>query len=417
MKRVRLFLSSFLDDNYIFSSERMGFLYEDIYINKSPSLFKSILRLGLNFIRSIKYFSLEVFFIEKNKGLALIGSNNNYETIKPFEKELDINIISFLGKYNKSKVFPNFLLYLASIFTFPITIFMFLLANKYQKKSFEYCLNEYLIIPSLRAFYFILFYFKKPKYIIIVNDHICYYRSAVKIAKLLKIKTYYIQHAAVTEKFPPLFTDVCFLDGEDSLNKYNPSNDFKGEIILSGSSKYDDFFKIKSDKEKIDKIGVATNEYDDFEIVKTVLTELSKYYKIILRSHPLDKRYDKWNLLEKMNENIELSLSKEESTIQFLKKVDFIIAYNSSILLESLLSRRKACSYQFSKRDFDHYGFTKNDLIHHFNRTDLLIDFIKNKVSKEGINQEACKYYYHLFGTKDEGNSTKVILSYIMKHN
>ncbi|MFA7578393.1 MAG: hypothetical protein WC002_10045 [Candidatus Muiribacteriota bacterium] len=406
-------IKSLIDDNYVYSSERMGFLYESLYINKNFSFFKGIIRFGYCFYRSLKHTTLKIFFIKKRSGIALIGSYNNYETIKPFMNEMELNVVSFLKKYDKTTIFPLFYVYVLSVLTFPVTILLFVYGSRYVKTSFKYCLNEYVLIPPLRIYYWFLFVVVKPKFIIIVNDHICYFRSAVKVAKSLSIKTFYIQHASVTEKFPSLFTDVAFLDGEDSKQKYlSHTKATTCKIYLTGSSKYDALWHIHKPINKIINIGIATNEYDSLEIVETLINSLKNKFIIYLRSHPADKRFLKWEQMAK-NNHVNWSSSHEESVFDFLKSVDSIIAYNSSILLESMITGRPSFSFQLSHEEFDHYGFQKQKLIKHYKDINLLTDSIES--GRWECDFTKCKFYYELYGDKDAGESTKNIISLIKK--
>jgi len=57
--------------------------------------------------------------------------------------------------------------------------------------------------------------------LVVANDHSYPCTTIVKAAQDEGVKTVYIQHASVSDKFPALKFDYALLEGLDSLEKYN----------------------------------------------------------------------------------------------------------------------------------------------------------------------------------------------------
>ena len=73
---------------------------------------------------------------------------------------------------------------------------------------------------------------KMTKAMISFNDHIPYCTLLEKIAREKKVKTVYIQHASVSEKFPPLYHEYNILFSQDSRDKYKVQPGVKVNVLF-----------------------------------------------------------------------------------------------------------------------------------------------------------------------------------------
>ena len=55
------------------------------------------------------------------------------------------------------------------------------------------------------------------KLIVLANDHITSCRCLIELAEKYGIKTLYVQHASITERFPPLHFSYSFLDSSNRV--------------------------------------------------------------------------------------------------------------------------------------------------------------------------------------------------------
>src|SRR5690606_33507240 len=119
--------------------------------------------------------------------------------------------------------FPFWMSYLCAIFFY----FFFKklqtsVANKlsYHNNNINY---RYRISLILGYYYVALFLIKltKPERLWLSNDHTYVNVAFLYASKKLRVKSFYLQHASVSDMFPPLNFDLAFLDGKIALNIYS----------------------------------------------------------------------------------------------------------------------------------------------------------------------------------------------------
>src|SRR5690606_38363130 len=138
-----------------------------------------------------------------------------------------------------------------------------------------------------------------------------------------------------------------------SKKKYLEIGETNCKIELIGMPKFDEYVRYVNTSSKVRTIGIAYNILDDLEIINDLIDKLDinfPHIKIILRSHPSDKR-----ILS--NSKIIISDSRLENSFEFLKQVDLLIASNSSIHLEAVLMNVFSISFSLGCTEMgDYYG-------------------------------------------------------------
>lgn len=402
--------------NFVSSSEKLN--------SYSFSGKDSLPRKGM-FIRILIYFyhlineffkinSSVKFANYKNKPLLIAVSKNQHDALYPIYKKMKGALFLGLNGFGE-KIFSLKKAYLISL------LFVFKLFNEYknandfQKYSFKFALNEYLLSYGYYIQCYLLLKKTKPNMVIVANDHLLPTRGLIKAATDLNIITIYLQHASVSENFPPLNFTYAFLDGYDALNKYNSiegKSDTK--VFLTGFAKFDGMNNFINKSAKVKYIGVCVSTIDNYVDIKLLIKNLSqdfKHLKIILRPHPGDKRNIKKIVENENNNKLIFSDSDKEDSFVFLKKVDSIISGESNILLEAALLNVYPIFYEISKYQIhDCYGFIRNRLVNKYyeNYVDLqklLLSLLKNKPS---VRNKA-KYYYNTINTQYDGHSSDLI--------
>jgi len=346
------------------------------YLPKSPKIF--IERFVLISITALKF--LMIKGIKKNdlkKEWLIYQSNNNFDVL-----------INFKNKENSIlKIFKDlsfrYLIIYKIIYTIPL-FFKLLYLRK---------LNLFLLFYTSLGYYeeaYRLLKKYKPERILFANDHNPVQRAILKAANNLKIETFYFQHAHITKYFPPLDFSVSFLDGQAAYDIYRGIGKINGKVELIGNVKYLSFIN-KNDTTFISPtIGIAINQNDDLNRVKSLVSFINcnlKKYKITIRKHPRDQR----NI--SFNGEYSISSSKDEGSFQFIKKLNVLIAGNSSILLEASLLGVQPIYYcnNIDAMDFDYYGFVRNDLADLLTRKEDLASVIA-KGKKEDYKEKS-KYF------------------------
>jgi hypothetical protein len=399
---LRIWFSGYLS---IVSSERRNQISPKSDYKKIKKILKEFVG---NILRGFKKTS-----IKENQIWFLSLSKNNYDSLREIQKKTNNSIlISFHSV--KDQPLPNtysFSLNRRCLYNlyFPFKAFFYLLKDPKKFRSY-YDLFFQCYGTNQECLRLIKKY--KPKAIIFANDHVIISRGMLMSAKRLRVKTYYIQHAAVSSYFPPLDFDYAFLEGEDSLEKYKKSGKINSKIFLTGMSKFDAYAKIVNQNNKLKVLGIAYNAMDsklEVENLFNFLTNCFPKLQIIIRPHPSDKR--KISL-----KNTLISEPKIETSFEFLSKIDVIISGNSSIHLEAVLLNVFSIQYDFGdNKKLDYYEFIKNKLVFYCENLKDIKKQVELLMYQKPFVQNNAKYYNAAIGSDFYGNSSEKIVKII--HN
>ena len=253
----------------------------------------------------------------------------------------------------------------------------------------------------------------RPKLIIFSNDHNPYIRAFLLGSIKCNVPTVYIQHASVSNLFPPLSFTYSLLDGKDSLLKYESVGNCSGEIHLLGIPKYDKYISYRKDIKDLNTIGIGYNAFDDIDNINTIVSELNTKFPlkyIIIRSHPSDKRE---LTLSNLN-NVFISNSVKENSFEFINKIDLLICGDSSLHLEAAMLNRPCVYYRFTNTDiFDYYGYLKKRInIYIKNNEELMLYIAQYRFEAPGPYIHT-KFYNEAIMSDFEGHSTEKIIDFL----
>ena len=413
-----------LDSNYIFSSKKIDVFSWRVYTKKHYFylVFGIARYLGhlLGSFKTIIYLPT-LFKVKKENIVVILTSLNQYDSIRSFLGDDNFKIkpiaIDFSGGNGLLK-FPMFISYLLSIFYIRQTLYYyFTCKDAYIKKSFRYGFREYCLTFAYRFVNRVWLGMCKPRLLVILTDHQMVARDMVKSAKKAGVKTLYMQHASVTDKFPPLIVDYAFLEGNDAKDKYLEIGGGHADTIIDlvGILK---LHEISTGETQINNIGVCTNEFDDISIAESLVATLKKDFKITLRPHPGDSIYAEWQQLANKHQ-ILFSDSRSQKPGDFLSSVNCVVSYNCGIITESLMLNKPTFSFQMSPNEFDHYGFLAHHIVDHYNKpSELLSELNKIKNAPNAINwKKKAKYYCDTIDTPYEGRSAELVKKLLIKYN
>jgi hypothetical protein len=396
----------------------IAFIWINGYLETLPDSFRDLHSPKRSFkkIRLIlKYFAsdlLKIFKrsrIPKDKVWFLVLTNNNLNALKSVQAKTSNSIfISYFrwrSQINDRTYYFNFRLKFLYNLLFPFFLTAYFIHGGRKIKTYY---DIYFSVNGLYEESLRLLKRTKPRAIIFANDHLVIARSLLLAANDLGIKTYYIQHASVSEFFPPLEFTYSLLEGRDALDKYKKSGALNTHVKLVGMPKIDKYSNQINKKPIITSVGIAFNLLDEIEAVFKVADRINNSFpdlEIVLRPHPSDKR--DLRLLKEYK----LSDSKCNDSFSFLSKIDLLIAGDSSILLEATLMNVYSVYYLYNPSAiFDYYGFLKNGLVEYCENETQLLDLIsKIKIRKPDVHERA-KYYNETVGTSDFGRSSDLIL-------
>ena len=272
-----------------------------------------------------------------------------------------------------------------------------------------------------------------PACVVMSNDHLTEHRTLLWCCRQARIPTVYLQHAAVTDRFPPLSFSHALLDGQDSLDKYGRAGPLESKVSLVGIGKFSDLSAVHP-HEPVRRIGICTKTFSEVARVRAVCEGLKQWFPALalrLRPHPGTARPD----LERLQAlckaaGIRMSNAREESSAQFLREVDLVIAGNSSVLLDAAMlnvvpvyfggmeppethphdGRRSycmGCYYGFGRDDY--YGLRASGLCLRADALEDLRTAIAGAVAERPRIRERAKMYSETIGTRFDGHSDELI--------
>ena len=433
--------------NYIYSKRSKEFEFEK---KKQPRFtgifFQSLIffyKLFQNFKFSKKNFREKPIYIFSSSLNQLNSMKSTIEALKIKGDNFHLTVFKNLLEKNRQEVMTavqyTLKVLLVSIYLFTTKAFHLFIRLKREGKNKEiswyfhkFC-ETYIYVP------FFLEELQKirPKLVLISNDHTVQARSLRISAEILGIKTLYMQHASVSEIFPPLEFDYALLDGEIAYQIYTncykiqdkksekiKQNVSECQILLTGQKKLV-FKKIKKKYSRL-RIGIATTKQDNFNFVRKLLDSLkSIQIQCIVRTHPSQSLIfiEKLKHHMKGNDLLTWSNSQEQPIHEYFMNIDALIASNSSIHLEAALVNLPTFYHEMSDEVFisDYYGYVKNSISKKLeeNFSAELINFYIDELLLSEKRKLAIKKYSETFGSlwqNREGELTALIIDNILNN-
>lgn len=250
----------------------------------------------------------------------------------------------------------------------------------------------------------------QPKAIIFANDHSGVFRAILHAAKSHTIPTAYIQHASISELFPPLIFDLSLLEGEDTQSKYQAIGGMEGDVRLIGMPKFDAYAGKKNFGKEINNIGICANILDKKELLEALMAQLMLHFpklSISFRPHPRDDR------TFELPKTVQFSNSKEEPIFDFLIRQDAILAGDTSTHLEASMLNVLGIYFSMNDNLSDYYGYVKRGLVEKAGNLEAVIDIVRKYQHDRPKVIGRAQYYNAVIGTPQEGKSRELALQYI----
>lgn len=372
------------------------------------NMFDSFKDLFFTIIGSKKYSENDLIV---GKSWFVIESKNNFDALKDVKFKTANSV--FIGNniiienVDIFHLFPHKYRFM-HLWRFPFLLFYFWKMGYSPKKNFYL----FLVTCGLYESYRIILKRQRPKIIIFANDHVYYQRALLLAAKSVGIKTVYIQHATVTNSFPPIRYDLVLLDGEDAKNKYIECSGEVFKYKYIGMPKFDKYQSYRKTSMELNTIGIALNIVDDLKKALFLVKEISKTFpnlNIIVRLHPSDIRD-----ISSFSKYCSFSNSKIEGVFEYLKQIDINIACHTSTHLEATLLNIPSIFYDIGEYEVgDYYGFQKNKLTFYANTLEDVLNFIKDRETLGNQVFLRAKPYNELVGTEQDGQSVELAVKYI----
>ncbi len=346
----------------------------------------------------------------QNSVFFFANTQNQERSLFPLAQKIPNAYFAGLYAFGEYQI-PLWRAYLMALPFFLLLVGKFVQSNGLKRKAFYYVFDEYWLSYGFYILARQILRNYAPSVIVVANDHVMWTRVLIRAAADEQISVIYVQHASVTERFPPLTVTYALLEGLDSAQKYTICGASTTTVCLVGIPRFDKYYSTIKTDDNLQTVGICVGKMDSreqflplYETLHINLPELN----YILRPHPSDPRLDMWQEIA-TEISWDFSHSKQEDAFQFLSHVDVILAGESNILLEAALMNIFPIYYDFSKKKLDWYGFHKNGLTPYFEEPDMIVSYLKNMMisDRPDIRQKA-KRYCATIDTNYDGHSTEL---------
>lgn len=285
----------------------------------------------------------------------------------------------------------------------------------YHKKVFRSrYYNFHLRLGQFRHLLSIFNKSKNLRYYIASNDHSGMSQVGFVAAKKAGIKTIYVQHASVSDKFPPLDVDYALLEGEDAKSKYLAAGPTRAKIELVGTMKYDPYLQ-RSELDILGELigvclGIECHDYDQNFALCAELEKLKKPFS--LRFHPAVSQ----SIRKRFSEaGWAFSQPEEETALDFIMRCHTIVSGDSNILLEAIILKRRPLYFASDGEGLDYYGFLKAGILDttHFRFEHVIIALGED--FDIASHRQSAKYFCDTINSPFEGRSTELAIKSLNK--
>ncbi len=401
------------DIGYIYFS--VGKDFEEFMNRKVDNLFaKSYFLGGCNFLIKFLYFLVHSPFsfkklYKQEKGYLVFGETvNNKNTLLPIVKIIDEGkVIPIMAQDS----YPNWRAYWYALPHLPELFQEIKKADDVHRSTIKHFFSKFWRLYGYPKLVSKMLDFYEPSLLVMANDHLPLNRCLMHEANKRGIPTIYVQHAAITEKFPPLKFTYSLLDGEDSFKKYDAKEGNSGQIYLTGGIRFDairDFPKKMLEKTTV---GVAINLVDSERKIKEVCEGIKNHLgergTVVLRPHP-QMDLEHWNKWCEEN-GMGFSNAKKEPSFAFVSRISMLLANQSSIHLDAAMCRTPSVVFVMSSNgQADNYGFVKNGMVPRAENVESLFKLI-DEVDSYRYDDSVVKYFNCSYNTKYEQHVSEMM--------
>ncbi len=335
-----------------------------------------ILVVPLPFIFSA-YLKSKVKKIAIRKQIALVRTKNGLKIAKILEphNSFDIVCMSVKGDRYFSKI--DLLLSVFSSYNV-YSNYMMLLKNSFLRMNlikvvkvlgFSNLEKMFLDNHSLNS-------------VIQFNDHSPESFYLHKICKVQNVETVYVQHAPVGDKFPALYHDINVLFSNDSLDKYQKTNE-NIKVIIAFDFRFLKALNYRGNKKVVNSVLLCPNLLDSITSIEQTAEALIKQgYAVRVRMHPADKR----------QLGSHLTKSEIKDVWEDLAISEIVITNESAIPIEAAFLGCLVYKASFWSENIDAYNFIRRGLIISDEKTlENCIVSVNNR--KQAIDLNKLEYY------------------------
>lgn len=400
--------------------------HTDLKKNDGTKVAKSLFNLLKTIFLPAKYLQPHATRLPNDSVIFFATSKNQAAAIEPILRKIpDVGILlsERMGTPYRVGVTP------LQLIRFYIYFLTALFHSRAHARVWLSRLNPGTFVKSYFAYFISYEIFRDFSGIVVVsNDHSPFPRAMTRAAKEIGIHTSYVQHAAVSSRFPPLAFHSAFLDGQAAFDTYRHIAAARGltdqtNVYILGCAKADHLFELSKTRSmpEIIRIGLAINTLDDSAIIIRTINQLTEISNLPLRIRLHPRMIEQDHLASYISTNSNVIHVHGESLEDFLSNIDLLISGQSSIHLEAVASGVVSCTFNLGARHGDYYSFLRRGVslplssiteLASLNATHLksiqssqrqnLRYFYANDVSPEGAAGAIGRQLRHLLNSKPQ---------------
>lgn len=300
---------------------------------------------------------------------------------------------------------------LFSIPFLPLVLLRAFTSRGYQLRSFAWAIDQYWYAYGL---YFVCRWWllsSRPAALVLSNDHSvlpCTLRTA---ANHEGIPTFYIQHACVTDRFPPLRFKYSLLDGRDALNKYAAAGPTESNIFLIGMCKADKHAHAWNDSTAVRTLGVCLSMVDDLDRSEEMLDSIGNAgldFEVTVRPHPRSSSATLQRIRSVVDRLGFHYSGLEETAFEFLLRQDAVVGGVSAVTLEAAMINVTPIHFRLNNGTRDWYGFIERGLCPSFDQPEDLVEHLRKIRDNRPDASDVSAYYCETLGTSSHGHSAEL---------
>lgn len=346
--------------------------------------------------------------------LFFVTTNNQTAALRPLAQEIKGAYLLGIESFGDHQL-PLLWAYVWSLFFFPVVLVRYVLARGVARRPFRHVFDMYWLSYGYYILVRRLLRRMQPAVVIMANDHMLWTRAMLRAAQAEKITTIYLQHASVSERFPPLAFDFALLDGFDAAQKYAACGPSATQVFLVGLPRFDAYATKINRRSRAAMAGICVNPQNGLAEVAALAETLVQNppgLQFVLRPHPSDTRRDMW---QKLAQRVgwEYSDGRTEPAFQFLSRMDVVLAGDSNILLEAALMNVYPIYYDFLGQKLDYYGFHQNGLAAYCDEPQAVAAALRELATRKPDVRERTKRYCASVHTAYDGRSAELAAALI----
>lgn len=415
---VPLSLREILDFNWNYSAPRHLMYVDDRNGERNSHVVRDIARLPFHALWHIIWGAqASRHRVPQQRVIFYYDSMNQFHVLSPIQQRVDNSIfVTSNPRLRAGFLTPTGRAVARSLLHIPRLLRYIVDARDDEKSALRAFFRQYLLTFGVHEEFRHFFRKVQPRAVVVANDHVRNSRVVRAVCRELRIPVVFVPHGTIARGCaPPLEFDLALLEGEDSLEKYRESGIGNCTVQLVGRPYFDSSVTTHNRADRLRTLGVCLNWIDDLSAVRSTLTTVRRELpglRILLRPHPSQTITPAVVGLAR-ELGIPTSDSRVESSLEFMQRVDAVVAGDSGVLLDAAVMNVYPIYFDGDGALRDLCGFVRNGLADHVTDTRQLVELLSRLCENKPTVRDRARRYVATVGTANDGAAALSAARYI----